>query len=75
MPPGWGRVQAICDYVHERIIFGYEHARATRTAFDAFEERQDVCRDYADLKIAFSRCFRVWTRSAPEGDDGGESES
>ena len=31
-PSGWGRVQAICDYVHQHIAFGYEHARATRTA-------------------------------------------
>ena len=23
---GWQRVQAICDYVHERIEFGYHHA-------------------------------------------------
>ena len=31
-PPGWPRVQAICDYVHDHITFGYEHARFTRTA-------------------------------------------
>jgi transglutaminase-like putative cysteine protease len=31
-PAGWGLVQNICDFVHERIRFGYEHARATRTA-------------------------------------------
>ena len=30
--PGWARVQAICDFVHERIAFGYEHARVSRTA-------------------------------------------
>jgi transglutaminase-like putative cysteine protease len=26
-PLGWARVQAICDYVHQHIVFGYEHAR------------------------------------------------
>ena len=31
-PPGWARVQAICDYVHEHVTFGYEHARPTKTA-------------------------------------------
>ena len=31
-PPGWARVQAICDFVHRHIVFGYEHARATKTA-------------------------------------------
>ena len=25
--PGWARVQAINDFVHQRIVFGYEHAR------------------------------------------------
>ena len=28
-PLGWARVQAICDYVHQHIVFGYEHARAS----------------------------------------------
>lgn len=23
MSPGWPRVQAICDYTHDRIVFGY----------------------------------------------------
>lgn len=27
-PTGWGRVQAICDFVYQHIAFGYEHARA-----------------------------------------------
>jgi transglutaminase-like putative cysteine protease len=31
-PPGWARVQAICDYVHHHITFGYEYARCTKTA-------------------------------------------
>ena len=28
-PLGWPRVQPICDFVHNHIIFGYEHSRAT----------------------------------------------
>ena len=28
------RVQAICDYVHDHVTFGYEHARPTKTASD-----------------------------------------
>ena len=43
-PLGWGRVQAICDYVHQHIAFGYEHARASRTAWEAFCDRTGVCR-------------------------------
>ena len=26
-PPGWSRVQAICDYVHNHIVFNYQNAR------------------------------------------------
>jgi transglutaminase-like putative cysteine protease len=61
-PPGWSRVQAICDYVHERITFGYEHARATRTAWDAFVERRGVCRDFAHLAVALCRCMNIPAR-------------
>ena len=53
--PGWARVQAICDFVHNHITFGYEHSRATRTAAEAYAERRGVCRDYAHLALAFCR--------------------
>ena len=60
--PGWARVQAICDFVHERIAFGYEHARVTRTASEAYEEKRGVCRDYAHLAIAFCRALNIPAR-------------
>jgi transglutaminase-like putative cysteine protease len=61
-PLGWGRVQAICDYVHQHIAFGYEHARASRTAWEAHCDRTGVCRDYAHLAIAFCRCMNIPAR-------------
>jgi transglutaminase-like putative cysteine protease len=61
-PPGWARVQAICDYVHEHIVFGYEHARATRTAWEAYCDRTGVCRDFAHLAVALCRCMNIPTR-------------
>ena len=61
-PPGWSRVQAICDYVHNRIAFDYQQARATRTAWGALNERTGVCRDYAHLAIAFCRCMNIPAR-------------
>ncbi|QPJ64825.1 MAG: transglutaminase family protein [Candidatus Nitrohelix vancouverensis] len=61
-PPGWGRVQAICDFVNRHIVFGYEHARFTRTASEAYNERSGVCRDYAHLAIAFCRCMNIPAR-------------
>jgi transglutaminase-like putative cysteine protease len=63
-PMGWGRVQAICDYVHDRITFGYEHARATRTAWDGYMERKGVCRDFAHLAVTFCRCMNLPARYA-----------
>src|SRR4030088_3517408 len=60
--PGWARVQAICDYVHHHIAFGYQHARATKTAWEAFTEGTGVCRDYAHLAIAFCRAMNIPAR-------------
>jgi transglutaminase-like putative cysteine protease len=60
--PGYVRVQAICDYVHNHISFDYLNARATRTAAEAFNERTGVCRDYAHLAIAFCRAMNIPSR-------------
>jgi transglutaminase-like putative cysteine protease len=59
---GWQRVQAICDYVHDRIEFGYHNARCDRTAFEGHEERVGVCRDFAHLAIALCRCMNIPAR-------------
>ncbi len=60
--PGWARVQAICDFAHRHITFGYEHARVTRTALEAYQERRGVCRDYAHLAVAFCRALNIPAR-------------
>ena len=57
--PGWARVQAICDFVHAHLRFGYEFARPTKTASEAYNERQGVCRDYAHLAITSNGLFRL----------------
>ena len=59
---GWPRVQAICDHVHRHLSFGYEHACSTRTALEAYHDRVGVCRDFAHLAIAFSRCMNIPAR-------------
>ncbi len=61
-PLGWSRVQAVCDFVHQHLTFGYQHARATRTAFEAFQERLGVCRDFAHLAITLCRCLNIPAR-------------
>jgi transglutaminase-like putative cysteine protease len=60
--PGWGRVQAICDFVNGHIVFDYMKADATRTAFEAYRDRTGVCRDYAHLAIALLRCMNIPAR-------------
>jgi transglutaminase-like putative cysteine protease len=60
--PGWQRVQAICDFVHNHIKFDYMQARATRTAWEAYNEGVGVCRDYAHLAVAFCRCMNIPAR-------------
>ncbi|RUX51164.1 transglutaminase family protein [Mesorhizobium sp. M4A.F.Ca.ET.020.02.1.1] len=62
LPPGWARAQAIVDYVHSRLSFGYGYARATRTAAQAHEERVGVCRDFAHLAIALCRAMNMPAR-------------
>ena len=61
-PTGWARVQAICDFVHTHIAFGYEYARRTRTAWEAHNERQGVCRDFAHVGIALCRSLQIPAR-------------
>ncbi|MGH6800749.1 MAG: transglutaminase-like domain-containing protein [Methylocella sp.] len=63
-PRGWRRVQAICDFVCYHLTFGYQYARATRTAFEAYQERVGVCRDFAHLAVAFCRCMNIPARYA-----------
>jgi transglutaminase-like putative cysteine protease len=63
-PRGWQRVQAICDFVNGHLTFGYQFARATRTAYEAYQERVGVCRDFAHLAVALCRCMNIPARYA-----------
>jgi transglutaminase-like putative cysteine protease len=60
--PGWQRAQAICDYVHQRVCFGYHHARSDRTASEGHEERIGVCRDFAHLAVTLCRSVNIPAR-------------
>ena len=61
-PTGWGRVQAICDFVHNHVTFGYEHASVTQTALETFTRKTGVCRDFNHLAVAFCRCMNIPAR-------------
>ena len=61
-PPGWARVQAICDYVHRHLHFDYSAARATRTAVEGWREKTGVCRDFTHLAVTLCRCMNIPAR-------------
>jgi len=60
--PGWPRVKAICDWVHNHITFGYHFADATKSAFDVYNDARGVCRDFSHLALAFCRCMNIPAR-------------
>lgn len=62
--PGWGRVQAVCDWVHANIRYGYEYARPTKTAYEVYSEKTGVCRDFTHLALTFCRCLNIPARYA-----------
>jgi transglutaminase-like putative cysteine protease len=64
LEPGWGRVQAICNWVHNKVAFNYQHARPTKTALDVYTERVGVCRDFQHLAITFCRALNIPARYA-----------
>jgi len=56
------RVEAIMNFVHNHITFGYEHARPDKTAWNAYQEQVGVCRDFAHLAITLCRCMNIPAR-------------
>ena len=63
-PMGWAKVQAVCDWCHANVQFGYQYARSTKTAYDVYTERKGVCRDFMHLAITFLRCMNIPARYA-----------
>lgn len=61
---GWERVQAICDWIHSNIRYGYEFARSTKTAYETYMEKAGVCRDFTHIAITFCRCLNIPARYA-----------
>ncbi len=63
-PEGWPRAQAISTWVHNHVGFGYQYARSTKSAYDVYEEKQGVCRDFTHLALTLSRCMNIPARYA-----------
>ena len=63
-PRGWQRVQAVCDWVHSKVTFGYEFSSPIRTALGVYTERVGVCRDFQHLAITLCRALNIPARYA-----------
>lgn len=62
VPAGWTRVQAISDFVHNRLQFSYGQADSFRTAKGAYDSQLGVCRDFAHLAVTLCRCMNIPAR-------------
>ena len=62
MAPGYRRVQAICDHVHQHLEFQYGSSTALSTAADVNASGRGVCRDFTHLAISFCRALNIPAR-------------
>lgn len=62
LPPGIGRVQAICDWIHETIAYEPGSTNSTTTAREVFVQRAGVCRDFAHLGVTLCRALGIPAR-------------
>jgi transglutaminase-like putative cysteine protease len=62
LEPGWERVQAIVDFVHDHLEWVAGASNPWTTAADAYRAGQGVCRDFAHLAISFCRALNIPAR-------------
>lgn len=62
LAPGYQRVQAICDWIHENIIYQSGSSDSTTSARDILVNRAGVCRDFAHLGVAICRALSIPAR-------------
>jgi transglutaminase-like putative cysteine protease len=61
-PPGYQRVQAICEHVNTHLTFQYGSTNPWSTAADVNTSRFGVCRDFTHLAISFCRAVNIPAR-------------
>ena len=69
---GYNRVQAIRDWVLNRITFRSNSSTGNTTAVDTLVEEVGVCRDFAHLMIALCRAVNIPARFAATIDFGAD---
>jgi len=60
--PGWSRVRAVSDWVHDNIQFAAGCSTPLTTALTVFQSRRGVCRDFAHLGVTFCRSLNIPAR-------------
>jgi transglutaminase-like putative cysteine protease len=61
-PTGYQRVQAVSQFVHDHVTFGYQFTTPYTTSSDVLANAQGVCRDFTHLGIAFCRALSIPAR-------------
>jgi transglutaminase-like putative cysteine protease len=64
VPDGWARVQAICDWTHRNIEYGYGNSTSATSGYEAYQQRRGVCRDFAHIGVMFCRAMNIPARYA-----------
>jgi len=59
--PGWARVQAVCDWVHDNLTFMHGSV-GLADAVEVYLQRRGVCRDFAHLAVTFCRALNIPAR-------------
>lgn len=62
LPPGHGRVQAICAWVQRHVVFQADSSAGTTSAADTAVQQRGVCRDFTHLAIALCRAVNIPAR-------------
>ncbi len=62
LPPGWARAQAVCDWVFNHVEFGYQYANATKGAYEVYQDKKGVCRDFTHLALTLCRALNIPSR-------------
>jgi len=62
LPKGYRRVEAICQWIRDNIVFQPGSSGSTTTTRDVLVNRIGVCRDFAHLGITFCRALNIPAR-------------
>eukprot|EP01041_Mallomonas_annulata_P017154 gene17154-35500_t len=62
LPQGYTRVQAISNWVTQRVAFRSNTSNGNTTALDTLVDEVGVCRDFAHLAITLCRCMNIPAR-------------